>query len=100
MRIRALLCVAQSELKDAKIEKNVKEELVVAFVVVEDSVFMKVVETGIQDDRYIEITSGLQIGDQVVVAPFSAISKKLEDKTVVEVVKFEDLFKDDKKKSD
>lgn len=79
-------------------EKDVKEEIIVAFVVVEDSVFMKVVKTGIQDDRYIEITSGLQAGDQVVVAPYSAISKKLEDKTVVEVVKFEDLFKDDKKK--
>ncbi|MCF8379801.1 MAG: efflux RND transporter periplasmic adaptor subunit [Bacteroidales bacterium] len=86
------------ETKKEEEESDAKEELIVAFVVVEDTVFMKIVETGIQDDRFIEITSGLEKGDQVVVAPFSAISKKLEDKSLVEVVKFEDLFKDDKKK--
>lgn len=77
---------------------NKKEELVVAFVAVEDTVFMKVVETGIQNDRFIEITSGLSEGDKVVVAPFSAISKKLEDKSLIEIVDFEELFKEDKKK--
>ncbi|MCK4922129.1 MAG: efflux RND transporter periplasmic adaptor subunit [Bacteroidales bacterium] len=79
-------------------EADKREELIVAFVAVEDSAFMKIVETGIQDDRFIEITSGLSDGDKVVVAPFSAISKKLEDKSLIEIVEFEELFKEDKKK--
>ena len=77
---------------------NKKEELIVTFVAKGDSAIMKVVETGIQDDVYIEILSGISEDDDVIVAPFSAISKKLEDNTLIEVVKFEDLFNDDKKK--
>jgi HlyD family secretion protein len=53
----------------------------------------KDVKTGIQDNSYIEITSGIKEGDQVVSAPFSAISKKLSDSTLVQVVKKEELFK-------
>lgn len=77
---------------------NKKEELIVAFVAKGDTAFMKVVETGIQDDVYIEILSGIGEDEDVIVAPFSAISKKVEDNTLIEVVKFEDLFNDDKKK--
>jgi HlyD family secretion protein len=51
------------------------------------------VKTGIQDNSYIEILSGVSVGDKVVSAPFSAISKKLSDSTLVEVVKKEVLFK-------
>jgi HlyD family secretion protein len=53
----------------------------------------KDVKTGIQDNNYIEITSGIKEGDQVISAPFSAISKKLSDSTLIEVVKKEELFK-------
>jgi HlyD family secretion protein len=53
----------------------------------------KDVKTGIQDNNYIEITSGIKENDQVVTAPFSAISKKLSDSTLVQVVKKEELFK-------
>lgn len=52
----------------------------------------KDVRTGIQDNSYIEILSGVSAGDQVISAPFSAISKKLSDSTLVEIVKKEDLF--------
>jgi len=50
------------------------------------------VKTGIQDNSYIEIDSGVSEGDRVISAPFSAISKKLSDSTLVEIVKKEDLF--------
>lgn len=53
----------------------------------------KDVKTGIQDNSYIEITSGVKEGDQVISAPFSAISKKLSDSTLIQVVKKEELFK-------
>lgn len=53
----------------------------------------KDVKTGIQDNSYIEITEGISVNDKVVSAPFSAISKKLADSTLIEVVKKEVLFK-------
>ena len=55
--------------------------------------FAKDVKTGIQDNSYIEILSGISVGDSVISAPFSAISKKLSDSTLIEIVKKEDLFK-------
>jgi HlyD family secretion protein len=53
----------------------------------------KDVKTGIQDNSYIEILSGIALNDKVVSAPFSAISKKLSDSTLIEVVKKDVLFK-------
>jgi HlyD family secretion protein len=51
------------------------------------------VKTGIQDNNYIEIISGIKEGEEVITAPFSAISKKLSDSTLIQVVKKEELFK-------
>lgn len=51
------------------------------------------VKTGIQDNSYIEIISGVEQNDRVVSAPFSAISKKLSDSTLIEILKKEELFK-------
>jgi len=53
----------------------------------------KDVKTGIQDNTYIEILSGVEKNDRVVSAPFSAISKKLSDSTLVEIVEKEELYK-------
>jgi HlyD family secretion protein len=52
----------------------------------------KDVKTGIQDNSYIEILSGVTEGDRVISAPFSAISKKLSDSSLVEVVKKDALY--------
>lgn len=56
------------------------------------------VKTGIQDNVNIEILSGLTEGEDVIVQPFSAISKKLSDSTKIEVVDKEALFNTEKKK--
>ncbi len=56
------------------------------------------VKTGIQDNVKIEIISGLTEGEEVIVQPFSAISKKLADSTLIEVVDKESLFNTEKKK--
>ena len=53
----------------------------------------KDVKTGIQDNNYIEILSGLADSARVISSPFSAISKKLSDSTLIEIVKKEELFK-------
>ncbi len=75
---------------------NENDELIVVFIAKNDTARMRVVETGIQDDQYIEILKGIDPEEKVVSAPFSAISKKLEDKSLIEVVKREDLFKEEK----
>lgn len=54
------------------------------------------VTTGIQDDSYIQILSGLKAGDEVVSAPYSAISKTLKDKDMVQKVDKSKLFEGDK----
>lgn len=50
----------------------------VVFVAVGDTVTMREVKTGIQDNDYIEIISGLQEGERVVTGPYSAIARKLK----------------------
>jgi len=56
------------------------------------------VKTGIQDNVNIEVLTGLTEGEDVIVQPFSAISKKLADSTLIEVVDKEALFNTEKKK--
>ncbi|MHB1922082.1 MAG: efflux RND transporter periplasmic adaptor subunit [Chitinophagaceae bacterium] len=51
-----------------------------------------VVKTDIQDDNYIEVTSGLKVGDEVVAAPYSAISKDLNNGSKVKVVTQDQLY--------
>jgi len=53
----------------------------------------KDVKTGIQDNNYIEIISGIKAGEEVITSPFSAISKKLSDSTLIQVVKKDELYK-------
>lgn len=55
------------------------------------------VTTGIQDNEYIQIKSGLKDGEVVVTAPYGAITRILKEGSAVQIVKKEDLF-DDKAK--
>jgi HlyD family secretion protein len=55
------------------------------------------VTTGIQDDTYIQVLSGLKDGDEVVSAPYPAISKTLKDGSMVEKVDKSKLFTGDNK---
>jgi HlyD family secretion protein len=76
------------------------EPMVVVFTVSEGKAWMKKVKTGIQDNNYIEITEGLDPDDEIIVSPYSAISRQLKNDMPVEVVTEEELFKGDKKKKD
>lgn len=55
------------------------------------------VTTGIQDDNFIYVKSGLKGGEEVVSRPFSAITKTLKDGALVEKVSKEKLFTAEKK---
>lgn len=65
----------------------------VVFVYHDGKVTMQPVKTGIQDSENIEIIDGLKAGDEIVVAPFNAINKLLNDSSVVRKVDEKDLFK-------
>lgn len=75
-------------------ETNGGDELEeVVFVLQADgTVKKKVVKTGVQDINYIEILTGLQPGEEVVTAPYNAISKNLKDGMKVKVVPRDKLF--------
>ncbi len=62
----------------------------VVFVYDADTVKMIKIETGIQDDEFIIINNGLELGDEVVSGPYSAISKRLENGSQVRIKKEEE----------
>ena len=43
-----------------------------------DTVKMVKVKTGIQDDEYIMVKSGIKIGDQIISGPYLEVSKNLK----------------------
>lgn len=64
----------------------------VVFVLSGDTVAKRTVTTGIQDLNYFEITGGLQEGETVITAPYSAVSSTLRSGVNVRVVSREKLF--------
>jgi len=87
------------EVSAEETERVLTDELVEVVFMVEDNraVVMRV-ETGIQDNNFIQVIKGLEDGDEVIVDPYTAISKRLEAGSPVEVVDRADLFKEDKNK--
>lgn len=78
--------------KKAGVEVEEKD-LEVVFLFVEDKAKLVVVETGIQDNTYIQITKGLEVGQEVISAPYRAINKQLENDEEVTKVPKDELFK-------
>ena len=50
----------------------------VVFVAVADSVVKRVVTTGIQDNAFIQILSGIAVGEEVVTGPYTVVSRRLQ----------------------
>lgn len=69
--------------ESGKKENEVIQEIV--FVVAGDTVGVREVKTGIQDNDYIEIVSGLQEGETVVTGPYSAVARKLKSGSRIRV---------------
>lgn len=66
-------------------ENDEEETELGVFILVDGIAEWKVVETGIQDNRYIEIKSGLNESDEVVIGPYQAVSRTLSNGDAVEV---------------
>ena len=59
----------------------------VVFIVEDGKAKMVEVETGISDDTYIQITSGLRGGELVIIGPYKAVSRTLKPDTPVRIKK-------------
>lgn len=80
------------EVKDKNVPAEKSDEPIVCVFVYRDGKSILVpVKTGIQDNMYIEIQSGLQEGDEVISAPFGAIRTLLRNRGDVEKVTKEQL---------
>ena len=72
---------------------NIDDLDVLVFVLDKDNQVKKVkVTTDIQDINYIEITSGLNDGDQVITAPYDIVNKLLKTGDKVKIVDKRDLY--------
>jgi len=83
----------QIEFVTGKKKEDVQE---CVFLFAEDMAKKKDVKTGIQDNTYIQVLSGLKEGDEIITAPYTAVSKTLKDGDKVKKVDKKDLFSKDK----
>jgi HlyD family secretion protein len=88
--------IANKKVTDAAVanaSNNADDLDVIVFVLDKDNKVKKVkVTTDIQDINYIEITSGLNNGDQVITAPYDTVNKVLKEGDKVKVVDKKDLY--------
>jgi HlyD family secretion protein len=75
-------------ISETEADKQVRRELQrVVFVKEGQKVRMVPVTTGIADNNYVEVRSGIKDGDEVVSGSYTAISKELKDGKQVEIEK-------------
>lgn len=60
------------------------QDFICVFVLEEGKARLKVIETGVQDSKYIEVKSGLTPDDIVIDGPYDLVSRKLRNNTAVE----------------
>ncbi len=83
-----------NEDKDLKKEEVKIKEYV--FIVNNGSAKQIEVKTGIQDNDFIQVISGLTDKQEVICGPYSAVSKSLKEGTKIKIVRKEDLYKTEK----
>jgi HlyD family secretion protein len=77
------------EKEKKKAEEEIKE---LVFVIKDGKAVQKVVVSGIQDNEFIQIISGLEKGEEVISGPYSAVSRSLREGSKVVVVSKKDLY--------
>ena len=101
-RVRGSDKSMEDKRKEEKVIKDEDEALAttndneleeVVFIMQQDGIVKKVVvKSGVQDMNYIEVVMGLKEGDEVVIGPYTAVSKNLKDGMKVKVVTKDKLF--------
>ncbi len=87
--------IEEEKLEDKEGVSDDEEELEVVFIYDEGKARLQVVKTGIQDNTYIQIKEGVEAEQDVITAPYRAVSKQLENNDAVKKVDKKDLFKSD-----
>ncbi len=72
--------------QDAEGNANDIRQVVFVYNAKAKEVQLRDVKTGIQNNEFIQITSGLKKGETVVVAPYGTVARLLQDKSKVNVV--------------
>lgn len=90
---RELIVKNEKEEKTKEKKEEIKE---CVFLNVNGISKLVYVTTGIQDNDYIEIKSGINTGDEVISGPYGAVSKMLKDGSKITVVDKDKLFSDKK----
>ncbi len=81
----------QTGFNTGELEKNIKNQLSrVVFLKEGGRAKMVSVETGIADNNYIEVRSGIRAGDEVISGSYTALSKDLKDGSKVTIEKSKD----------
>lgn len=62
------------------------------FLYVDGKAVKRDVKTGVQDNTYIEILTGLKANEEIITAPYSAVSKTIKDGDEVKKVDKKELF--------
>jgi HlyD family secretion protein len=82
-----ILAVTVRNEKGGRDSSNSKEEEVVFLLQADNTAKQAKVKTGIQDDTYIEVKTGLKENDEIISGPYRTVSKELKDLQKVEKAK-------------
>ena len=80
-----ILAELEKEEKQNKGTYNPDKKFECVFVKVGDKAKLRVVKTGIQDDTNIEIKEGLKKGEEVIIGPYTTVSKDLNTNDKVRI---------------
>ncbi len=61
-----------------------KEDLICVFVLKDGKAEIRVIETGVQDNKFIQVKSGLEKGEEVISGPYDQVSRILKNGAKVE----------------
>lgn len=88
-----LVVTDEREQKNEKKKEEIKE---CVFINDNGKAKMVYVTTGIQDNDYIQIKTGIKEGDEVISGPYTAVSKSLKNGSKIKVVDKDQLFSEKK----
>jgi len=79
--------VVEDEATDQTIKSKSDKKMECVFVKKGSKAVIKVIKTGIQDDTNIEVISGLSKGDELIIGPYTTVSKDLNSGDKISVNK-------------
>lgn len=75
------------EMSEVTVKPETEEKFECVFVTNNGEAKLRVIETGIQDNANIEVVSGLEENDEIIIGPYNMVSKTLKSGDKIEVQK-------------